>query len=81
MSDATSDARVLTQIQRLASEEHTLFERSNLGQSESGRLAAIQIELDQCWDVLRQRQALREMGRDPAEAQVRPADVVEKYVG
>ena len=58
-----------------------LVERSNLGQSESERLAAIQIELDQCWDVLRQRRALRETGRDPTEAHVRPADVVEKCVG
>ena len=81
MNDAISDARVLTQIQHLVNEEHALFERSNLGQSESERLAAIQIELDQCWDVLRQRRALRETGRDPTEAHVRPADIVEKYVG
>jgi hypothetical protein len=37
--------------------------------------------LDQCWDLLRQRRALRETGHPANEAHVRPADVVEKYVG
>jgi len=41
----------------------------------------VQVELDQCWDLLRQRRALRETGGDPDLAQVRPPDVVEKYVG
>jgi hypothetical protein len=39
----------------------------------------VQVELDQCWDLLRQRRALREVGLDPSMAQVRPAQVVEKY--
>jgi len=37
------------------------------------------IELDQCWDLLRQRRALREFGRDPEQAKVRPPKVVENY--
>jgi predicted metal-dependent hydrolase len=45
------------------------------------RLAALQTELDQCWDLLRQRRALREFGHDPAQAKARPADVVKKYTG
>jgi hypothetical protein len=42
-------------------------------------LKKIQVELDQCWDLLRQRRAKREFGEDPNEAHVRPASVVEKY--
>ncbi len=44
-------------------------------------LAKLNVELDQCWDLLRQRRALREFGRDPGEAEVRPPSVVEKYTG
>ena len=43
------------------------------------RLSKIEVELDQCWDLLRQRRALRDAGRDPKEAEVRPPDVVENY--
>ncbi len=75
------DASVLAHIQRLAAEEHALFERPSLEEGERKRLAAIEGELDQCWDLLRQRRALRESGQDPAQAKVRPAEVVKKYVG
>jgi hypothetical protein len=43
------------------------------------RLALIEETLDQCWDLLRQRRALREFGRDPEEAEVRDVDTVERY--
>jgi hypothetical protein len=75
------DASVFAHIQRLTAEEHALFEQGSLDEAEHKRLAAIQLELDQCWDLLRQRRALREFGEDPAQAQVRPAEVVKKYVG
>lgn len=75
------DASVFAHIERLAAEEHRLFERASLHEAEQKRLAAIQLELDQCWDLLRQRRALREFGQDPAQAKVRPADVVKKYIG
>ncbi|MGH8717396.1 MAG: DUF2630 family protein [Burkholderiales bacterium] len=68
-------------IQRLADEEHRLFEQGSLNDGDQKRLASIQIELDQCWDLLRQRRARREFGEDPNEAQVRPPEVVEKYTG
>ncbi len=48
---------------------------------EHARLAAIEVELDQCWDLLRQRAALRDSGGDPSQAAVRPAGVVENYRG
>jgi len=78
---AQPDATVLAHIQRLVAEEHKLFERAELTPEENHRLAALQVELDQCWDLLRQRRALREFGGDPAEAHVRDADVVKKYIG
>ena len=47
----------------------------------TARLRALEVELDQCWDLLRQRRALRETGGDPREAHVRPPDEVEGYLG
>ena len=77
----STDASVLAHIQRLVGEEHKLFDRSELSAEESQRLAALQVELDQCWDRLRQRQAKREFGEDPDTARVRDARTVEGYQG
>ena len=71
MAEQSNDSSVLTQIQRLVAEEHSLFERGSLGPSESERLAAVRVALDQCWDLLRQRRALRETGQEASEAQPR----------
>ncbi len=71
----------LAHIQRLVAEEHRLFEHGSRDDAQNKRLAQIQVELDQCWDLLRQRRAKRETGQDPAEAQVRPPEIVEKYIG
>jgi Protein of unknown function (DUF2630) len=49
--------------------------------AEKARLNEIDVELDRCWDLLRQRRGLREFGRNPDEAEVRPAKVVENYKG
>lgn len=81
MKEQGNENSVLKHIQHLVAEEHSLFERGSLDHSDGERLAAIQIELDQCWDLLRQRRALREMGHDASEARIRPSKVVEKYVG
>jgi uncharacterized protein DUF2630 len=69
----------MNRIERLASDEHGLYAKNSLDGDDRQRLRRIRIELDQCWDLLRQRQALRAAGRDPDEAQVRPPDVVESY--
>jgi hypothetical protein len=81
MPGAEKDASVLSHIEHLVKEEHKLFERGERTAEESQRLAALQVELDQCWDLLRQRRALREFGGDPSQAHARDADVVKKYVG
>jgi len=75
------DQSVLAHIQRLVAEEHRLFEQGSLALEGSKRLADVQVELDQCWDLLRQRRALRETAGDPSQAHVRPAEVVKKYIG
>ena len=79
MADQEQDQPVLEHIEALVKEEHRLHGDTSRTERDHARLAAIQVELDQCWDLLRQRRALREFGEDPDHAQVRPADVVEKY--
>jgi Protein of unknown function (DUF2630) len=81
MEEAKADSGVLTHIQRLVAEEHRLFERGSHSVAEGDQLTKIQVELDQCWDLLRQRRALREIGQNASDAHVRPAKVVEKYIG
>jgi len=79
MSDHTTDERVLGKIQGLVAEEHKLREGKDLDDPARARLRAIEVELDQCWDLLRQRRALREFGGDPDQAKVRPPGIVENY--
>ena len=81
MEHQEDDRTVLTHIQRLVAEEHRLFEQGSLDADQSHRLKTVQVELDQCWALLRQRRALRETGHSASEAQVRPPEVVGKYVG
>ncbi|MGH8611714.1 MAG: DUF2630 family protein [Gammaproteobacteria bacterium] len=79
MDQQTRDHEVLDHIQRLSNEEHRLYEQGSLADVDRQRLREIQVELDQCWDLLRQRRARREMGQDPNAPHVRSAEVVENY--
>lgn len=79
MENHVGDQPVLNYIQRLVAEEQRLYQQGKLPQADRKRLAKVQVELDQCWDLLRQRRALRDVGLDPDDAQVRPAQVVENY--
>jgi hypothetical protein len=81
MAKPDTDAPVLSHIEALVAEEHRLFDRGELSDEEQKRLAKVQLELDQCWDLLRQRRAIREFGGDPTQAHLRDADVVKKYIG
>jgi hypothetical protein len=76
------DNDIVRRIHELADEEHRL-ERAHEGEplddEELGRLREVEVALDQCWDLLRQRRARRNAGKDPDEATPRPADVVEHY--
>ena len=79
------DEDILAQVNNLVAEEQELRAKLQSGEidesEEHRRLRAVEVALDQCWDLLRQRRALRETGGDPREAQVRPADEVEGYLG
>jgi hypothetical protein len=75
------DGQVIRRIGELVDEEHALESSQGGGPDDESiaRLREIEVALDQCWDLLRQRRARREMGENPDEAQVRPSDVVERY--
>jgi uncharacterized protein DUF2630 len=71
-----ADEEILHRIRTLVDEEHAVRSGSEVDEE---RLAHIEETLDQCWDLLRQRRALREFGEDPSEAQVRGEGTVEHY--
>jgi len=77
----TTDKTVLEHIQHLVAEEKKLYAQGTMSDAERDQLAKINVELDQCWDLLRQRRALRDFGRNPDEAEVRSAAIVENYKG
>jgi hypothetical protein len=77
-----ADEDILARINRLVDEEHQLErERSGRGLTDHERdqLRQLEVSLDQCWDLLRQRRARRNAGGDPEAAEVRPAETVEHY--
>ena len=78
-----SDQSTFERINQLSDEEEALWERagdgSGLSLADQERLETIRVELDQCYDVLHQRQARRSAGLDPNEATVRSPEVVERY--
>jgi flagellar biosynthesis/type III secretory pathway chaperone len=79
MATENKDQSVLNHIDRLVKEEEQLYGQSELADEDRERLAGLKVELDQCWDLLRQRRALREFGEDPDKAKVRPPRIVENY--
>lgn len=74
-----TDQSVLKHIKELADEEHHLYEKGDLTEAQRQRLKAINVALDQYWDLLRQRRAKREFGQNPDEAEIRGPGIVEKY--
>jgi hypothetical protein len=82
-----SDESIAAHIESLVAEERELRRREESDRTDAEqletdqqRLRSLQIELDRCWDLLRQRRAREEFGQDPDEAQVRDADTVERYL-
>ncbi|MEV7103492.1 DUF2630 family protein [Streptomyces atroolivaceus] len=78
-----ADQDIFEHIDELITEERALRVRSTaelgLSAEERSRLREVEVRLDQCWDLLRQRRALSEYGEDPSAARVRPAEEVEGY--
>jgi hypothetical protein len=76
------DEGVQNKIEQLVQEEHSILELSEESRSpdKHERLTAIEVELDRCWDLLRQRRARREFHENPDDASVRDAGTVEGYL-
>ena len=81
-----NDESIAARIETLVAEEHELRGReaqdsasTDALETDQQRLREVEVELDRCWDLLRQRRALREAGADPEQAHVRDADTVERY--
>jgi hypothetical protein len=78
------DSEIFGRINILVDEEHTLRERLQKGDltadEEHQRLRGLEEELDQCWDLLRQRRARRDVGENPDDAASRPSGEVEGYL-
>jgi hypothetical protein len=77
------DRQVMDRIGALVEEEHTLERQAaggGLDEDQRDRLQQLEVQLDQCWDLLRQRRARRNAGQDPDTAQVRPEHTVEGYL-
>ena len=76
------DRTILAHIDDLVAEEHVLREKgAAVDDGDRQRLTELTEQLDQSWDLLRQRRARRELGEDPGLAEVRPAAEVEHYEG
>jgi hypothetical protein len=81
---AGNDSSVQDHIEELVAEEHRLLDRGGeqgLSQADHDRLAAVRVELDRYWDLLRQRRAYEEFGEDPDGASLRDEGTVENYEG
>jgi hypothetical protein len=81
-----ADENILNRIEALVAEEHALLRREEGDATDDDALAEdrrrldrVSVELDQCWDLLRQRRARRGAGEDPDGANVRDAGTVEGY--
>jgi hypothetical protein len=77
------DSQVMDRIGALVEEEHTLERQATgggLDERQQARLHEVEVQLDQCWDLLRQRRARRNAGQDPDSAELRPEGTVEGYL-
>jgi Protein of unknown function (DUF2630) len=82
-----SDQSIASRIERLVAEEHQLRGREQTDSSDEAaleedreRLHTVELELDRCWDLLRQRRALRDTGGDPDDAEARASETVGRYL-
>jgi hypothetical protein len=71
---------LLSRIHALVEEEHRLRESTEHTDEQRTRMTELEAQLDQCWDLLRQRRAKRQYGENPEEANPRPETQVENYL-
>ncbi|HEY3921873.1 MAG TPA: DUF2630 family protein [Gaiellaceae bacterium] len=77
-----NDNAIHETIEQLVAEEHDLWRQEAAGHATEDtrrRLNDLKVTLDRMWDLLHQRQGLRDAGRDPEQATIRPTEVVENY--
>jgi uncharacterized protein DUF2630 len=79
MANELNERSVRNHIDSLVKEEESLYAQGELSDADTARLAKIKVELDQYWDLLRQRRALEEFGENPNKAKIRTPKVVEDY--
>jgi hypothetical protein len=79
MANENTNKSVLSHIDQLVKEEERLYGKTQLNVDDQKRLAELKVELDQYWDLLRQRRALQEFGENSDKAKKRPAKIVENY--
>ncbi|RKR81870.1 uncharacterized protein DUF2630 [Mucilaginibacter gracilis] len=73
------DLQILKHLKNLTDREEKLWVKENLTDEEVAQLHQIKLELDQHWDLLRQRRALRDAGENPDKAEIRDIDTIENY--
>jgi hypothetical protein len=79
MSNQTGDSPVMAHIKNLTEREQHLYGKTDLTDADVNELHKIKAELDQYWDLLHQRQGLRDAGEDPNKAEMRSQDTIQNY--
>jgi hypothetical protein len=79
MKDQTDDSPVMSHIKNLTEKEQHLYGKADLTDEDVKELHKIKAELDQYWDLLHQRQGLRDAGENPNKAEMRSQDTIENY--
>jgi hypothetical protein len=79
MNEQTTDSSVLGHITKLTAREQELYGREDISDEDVKELHKIKLELDQYWDLLHQRQGLRDAGENPNHAEMRSQDTIENY--
>jgi Protein of unknown function (DUF2630) len=79
MADQTQDNSVMSHIKKLTEKEEHLYGKENLTDEDVKELHKVKSELDQYWDLLHQRRALRDAGENPNRAEMRSTDTIENY--
>lgn len=79
MNENKEDNGVLIHIKQLTEKEELLYSKTDLSDQDVKDIHTVKTELDQYWDLLRQRRAFRDAGDDPNRAQMRSSDTIEHY--
>jgi flagellar biosynthesis/type III secretory pathway chaperone len=79
MEKKAEDNSVLAHIKQLTEKEEHLYGKTDLNDEDIKDMHKIKSELDQYWDLLRQRRALRDAGENPNQAEMRSSDTIENY--